>query len=392
MARIFAKTEADVVDAVRAARERTSTLEIVGAGTKRELGRPLACDDVLDLSGLSGIVNYEPDELVITVKAGTKIAEIEEVVVRKNQRLGFGPADLGLFYGIAPNSATVGGVLSADASGSLAVRYGRARNHLLGFRAVNGFGEAYKAGGHVVKNVTGFDLPKLMCGAFGTLGALTEVTLRLVPKPVRSAVFAVRDLDQEEGLALLRRIWASPLEPVSLAYIPAALRSSSLRDFGNGIALVRLEGEAASLAEKIAALNGLHEAFAELEGAPDLFDALKNIGPLTDGTSDVWRVIVPPAQANAIVDELDTPQWYADCAGGVLWFAREATRESARHIHAVAAKAGGNALLMRASRERRAALAVFSPEDETRTVLTRTVKAAFDPLHLFNPGRMFEGV
>ncbi|MBI3678743.1 MAG: FAD-binding protein [Proteobacteria bacterium] len=380
MARILAQTEADVVDAVRAARERKSTLEIVGAGTKRELGRPIACDDVLDLSGLSGIVSYEPDELVITVKAGTKIVEIEHAVARKNQRLGFGPADWGPLYGAAPNSATIGGVLSADASGSLAVRYGRARNHLLGFRAVNGFGEAYKAGGKVVKNVTGFDLPKLMCGAFGTLGALTEVTLRLVPSPARAMLFAVRGVEAREGLELLRRVWSSPLEATGLACIPAALKSP-------GMAIVRLEGTPTSLAEKTAILKSIHAAF--VEGEADIFEALGNGTLLQSDTSDIWRLIVAPAEAGKGVDELSGSKWYADSAGGVLWLAREATKESAQQLHEFAARAAGTAVLARASREVRATLPVFSPEDETRAALTSAVKSAFDPLQIFNPGRMY---
>src|SRR5947207_1361815 len=200
---VVASNETDVVGAVRAARETKRTLEIVGAATKRGFGRSVECDDVLDLSGLRGIVKYEPDELVITALAGTPVAEVEAVLAEKNQRVGFEPSDWGPLFGAPANSATIGGVIAADASGSAAIKFGRARDHLLGFRAVNGFGEAYKAGGRVVKNVTGFDLPKLMCGAMGTLGPMTEVTLRAVPN-ANSVSYLAKDIAPSTGLALLR--------------------------------------------------------------------------------------------------------------------------------------------------------------------------------------------
>ena len=174
--------EGEVVEAVRDARERRRTLEIVGAGTKRAFGRPMQCDDILDVSGLRGIVSYQPEELLLTVLPGTPVAEINELLAANGQRLGFDPGDWGPLLGAKANAGTIGGAISADVCGSAAVRYGRVRDHLLGYRAVNGFGEAYKAGGKVVKNVTGFDLPKLMCGAMGTLGVLTEVTLRVFPE------------------------------------------------------------------------------------------------------------------------------------------------------------------------------------------------------------------
>ena len=203
------------------ARTRETTLEIVGAGTKRGYGRPTDADDILDVSALTGIVKYEPDELVITARAATTVCEIEDALAPHAQRLGFDPADWAPFFGTRAGSATIGGVLSADACGSGRVRFGGARDHLLGYRAVNGLAESYKAGGHVVKNVTGFDLPKLMCGAMGTLGALTEVTLRLVPRASLDATLVARDITPAGGFALLRQAWTSAFGSTGLSYIPA---------------------------------------------------------------------------------------------------------------------------------------------------------------------------
>ena len=287
MADIVANTEAGVVDAVRAAREHRRTLEIIGGGTRRSFGRPTQCDDVLDLSALSGIVNYEPEELILTVKPGTPLDEIESVLTAKNQRLGFEPQDWRALLG-THGTPTIGGAISANANGPATVRFGCARDHLLGFRSANGFGEAYKAGGRVVKNVTGFDLPKLMCGAMGTLGPLTELTFRVFPKSAAKIFMMACDSN-----AVLRKVASSPLEATALLY-------------ADGNAYVRLEG---ALEEKTAMLRDLGD-FAEVETLPS--------------------PVLPAAP--------------------------------------------------------------FPPEPPARAALTRAVKAAFDPLGLFNPGRMYEGV
>src|SRR6185312_15291008 len=226
-----ADSEALVIEAVREARERRRTLEIVGGGTRRSFGRQAACDDLLDLSGLSGIVTYEPEELILTVKPATPLEEIETLLAQKRQRLGFEPQDWRTLLGTR-GTPTIGGAICTNANGPAAIRFGRARDHLLGFRAVNGLGEAYKAGGRVVKNVTGFDIPKLMCGAMGTLGPLTELTFRVFPKT--EAKIFVASL----GPSVLRQIAASPLEATALLH-------------ADGKAYVRLEG---ALAEKTAML------------------------------------------------------------------------------------------------------------------------------------------
>jgi glycolate oxidase FAD binding subunit len=287
MADIVANSEAEILEAVRAARESRRTLEIVGGGTRRSFGRSTHCEDVLDLSVLSGIVTYEPEELILTVKPGTPLDEIENVLAAKNQRLGFEPQDWRALLG-STGTPTIGGAISANANGPAAVRFGRARDHLLGFRAVNGFGEAYKGGGKVVKNVTGFDLPKLMCGAMGTLGPLTELTFRVFPKSAAKIFTMFCD-----GDSVLRKVAASPLEATALLY-------------ADGKAYVRLEG---ALDEKTAMLRRLGD-FVEVEALP---------GPVLPATP-------------------------------------------------------------------------FPPEPPARAALTRSIKTAFDPLGIFNPGRMQEGI
>ncbi len=372
MATFRVSSEADVVEVARAARESRRTLEIIGHGTKRGFGRPVECDDVLDLSGLTGIVKYEPDEMIITARAGTPVAEIEAALAEKNQRLGFAPTGWGPLFGAPANSATVGGVLSADANSSAAVCYGRCRDHLLGFRAVNGFGEAYKGGGKVVKNVTGFDLPKIFCGAMGTLGPLTEVTLRVFPKAQLSQAFAVGNLSPREGLSLLRCVWSSPLESTGLA-------------FHDGIAFIRLEGSRAALDEKVAFLREL--SAKEPQQTKDGDEAFRNIASgkvIAAAEGALWRIHVPPASVAEFISELQPISWCADMAGALLWAVCD-VRQPARVI---GQRFGACAISIRGGDH----IPPFEPEDPVRAELTQRVKAAFDPLHLFNPGRMWEGV
>jgi glycolate dehydrogenase FAD-binding subunit len=355
-------SEAEIVERVRTARADRTPLEIVAAGTKRALGRtPRGA--MLDVSDVTGIVSYEPEELLLTVKPGTPVAEVEALLAARGQRLGFDPADWGALLGAEPGRATIGGVLCADASGSAAMRYGRARDHLLGFRAINGFAEAYKAGGKVVKNVTGFDLPKLMCGAMGTLGVLTEVTVRVFPKPPSSQTFAARGLDAGAGLTLLRRVWSSPLEATGLAY-------------ANGAAFFRLEGGREPLTQKTALLR----AMADVVEVDDPFRGIADGAAFADQPRDVWRVTLPPSRAAELV--VEAPHWCADWAGGLVWIA------GGEEVRATAQRLGGHAVLMRSARRD----APFPPEDAARAGLTRAVKAAFDPLRLFNPGRMYDGI
>ncbi len=375
----IASTETEIAEAVMTARDWKSPLEIVGGGTKRAYGRAVVTmGSVLDVSGLKGILSYEPEELILTAAPGTPVAEIEAVLAEKGQRLGFEPPDWGPLLGAEAGLGTIGGAICCDANGPARVRCGAVRDHLLGFRGVNGLGEAFKAGGKVVKNVTGFDLPKLVCGAFGTLCVLTEVTLRVFPKPSLSTTLLVRGLSEADGFALLRKVWSSPLDATGLS-------------FSRGHALIRLEGETAPLAEKCALARALIGAqdVSEIPEGEIAFRAIGNGEMFADTPYDVWRCFVPPASAAAVAAQIDSPLWLGDWAGGLLWIG---TLPGSDGVREIVKQAGGHAVLLRAEEETRERVAVFEPEEPARAALTRSVKAAFDPLGLFNPGRMWDSV
>lgn len=396
MARIAIRSEAEAIEAVRAARAARTTLEIVSGGTKRNYGRVEHADDVLDVRALSGIVKYEPEELVITARAATPVGEIEDALAPRAQRLGFDPADWGPLLGTKGDSATIAGVFSADACGSARVRFGGARDHLLGYRAVNGLAESYKAGGHVVKNVTGFDLPKLMCGAMGTLGVLTEVTLRLVPRASLNTTLVARDVASETGFALLRLAWTSAFGPTGLAYIPGCVAAAFpvLGAIGAGAALIRVEGTRVPLDEKIAGSRALMPdvALEEFDGE-NVFRDVGNGRAFIGTHVDVWRMVVPPSAAASCAEKVEAKFWLGDWAGGLLWVGTSADDEvAAQRIRAGAISHGGHATLLRASESMRRRVPVFQPDPPHLAALNKSVKAAFDPLGTFNPGRMFEGV
>ncbi|MDB5733652.1 MAG: hypothetical protein JWN16_289 [Alphaproteobacteria bacterium] len=371
-----------VVDFVRAARADKSPFEIVSGGTRRSVGRPLGDMPVLDVSALNGIISYEPGELILTAAPATPLAQINAVLAEKNQRLGFDPADWSRLLG-SNGVATLAGAVSCDASGSGRLRHGPARDSLLGFQGVNGLGLSFRAGGKVVKNVTGFDLPKLVCGAHGTLTVLTEMTFRVFPKPQFAVILCLPDVTPEIGFAHLRKIARSSLEPAGLAYLPGNL----LADVGQGAALIKLEGAAEPLEEKVALAHGLlGNAMHRLDDGLGLFDRIGNGEVFTDIPGDVWRVMIPQSDAPRIARELNATHWLGDLAGGLLWLA--APPSDAARIRSLAASVQGQAMLLRASAQSRAAHGLFAPQPPALAALNRAVKAAFDPLSLFNPGRL----
>jgi glycolate oxidase FAD binding subunit len=398
--RVTPQTESELAEAVREAFEARRQCELVSAGTKRNLGRPVEADDVLDISKLSGITSYEPEELIFTARAGTPVAETSAALAEQNQMLAFSPVDWALLYGAEPGNATLGGIVSANACGSRKVKFGAVRDHLIGCKFVNGAGETIRAGGRVVKNVTGFDLPKIMCGAYGTLGALTELTFRVLPLAPRAPAIAIRDCTPGEGLSILRQAAVVALEPTGLAYIPSAVCSESPAmiaaglNHTNGVALIRVEGAEDPAIDKLARLRSAFSKqnllVLEDEATEAIFTEIGNGTPFVGRDTDIWRLSTPASSAYEAIGESEASFWYADWAGESLWLALPASRDIAERLRNITAKFGGHAMLMRANEDARARLPTFEPEPPARAALSQAVKAAFDPLHILNPGRMYE--
>ncbi len=385
-------TEADAADIIRLA---TAPLQIEGAGTKSALGRPCV-GDVLRSTGLSGITLYEPSEMVISARAGTPLADITDTIAAKGQMLPFEPMDFSQLLGtvdqIEGRRATVGGMAACNLSGPRRIQSGAARDSILGLRFINGAGEIVKTGGRVMKNVTGLDLVKINCGAFGTLGFLSEVTIKLLPIPQKAVTFVIKGLEDAEAVGVLATALGSPFEISGAAHLPFGLGRNISRT------LMRLENFEASITYRIDQLRklfGAHKDINVLEGEDSvrLWRGIRDVEFIAKPQANIiWKISCAPSNGPKIMAELRAlgGTHYYDWGGGLVWLSLEAPH--AEVVRAAAARFGGYATLIRAPETVRAQIPVFPPESVPLTALTRSVKASFDPRGILNFGRMVEGI
>jgi glycolate oxidase FAD binding subunit len=387
-------TPAALLDAVASAVADKTRLELTGAGTKRAIGHPPSADAVLDLSALSGIALYEPHELVLTAGAGTTLAEIEAALRQSNQRLGFEPPDHAALLGGEAGQQTLGGIVATNLSGSRRLTAGAARDHVLGFSAVSGRGEAFKSGGRVVKNVTGYDLSKLVAGSWGTLAALTQISVKVLPRPEAEVTLLLSGLEPGLAVAAIARALGSPQEVSAACWLPAGLAGAWGR--GGSVAALRLEGLTGSVRFRATALREMFSAEApvdriESQESADFWRWIGNAEPLlAAGAPLVWKISVPPSAGPAMLAACPGTQGFLDWGGGLVWCAAEAGASAS--LRAAAKRLGGHATLIRAPEALRRELDVFEPLEGALGQLTRRVKASFDPAGILNPGRLWDGV
>jgi glycolate dehydrogenase FAD-binding subunit len=399
----------DVEAAVQWALAEGKALEIVGRGSKRTIGRPAQTDLTLDLSGIAGVTLYEPEELVLSAKAGTPIAEIEALVASKGQQLAFEPMDCGPILGAAAGGGSIGGVLAANLSGPRRIKAGAARDHFLGVSAISGRGETFKSGGRVVKNVTGYDLCKLIAGSWGTLAVMTEVTLKTLPAPETEETVLVHGLESAKATEAMARAMGSACDVSGAAHLPAAVAAripvSEIAAARTALTALRLEGVAPSVAHRREALRALLNPFGDMatvgEGVSRaLWRAVRDAVPFAASEADaappLWRISTAPsrgAELAATIAGHAAEQALYDWAGGLIWFAPAPSDDAgATAVRAALRACDGHATLMRAPAALRAAIDVFEPQEEGLAALTRRVKEGFDPRRVLNPGRMWAGV
>jgi glycolate oxidase FAD binding subunit len=405
-----ARDAKDVEAAVQWLLAEGKAAEIVGHGSKRAIGRPAQTDVTLDLSGLSGITLYEPEELVLSARAGTPIAEIEALVAAKGQQLAFEPMDCAAILGGPAGRGTIGGVLATNLSGPRRIKAGAARDHLLGFSAVSGRGESFKSGGRVVKNVTGYDLCKLMVGAWGTLAAMTEVTIKVLPAPETEATLLIGGLAPEQAIVAMTSAMGSACDPSGAAHLPAAATarlpaSQAAGAGGSALTALRLEGFAPSVAHRRRLLEALMLPIGELAAldAPAsraLWLAIRDATLLARERGGrerpLWRLSTAPsrgAELAALIARQAEAEMLFDWAGGLIWLALDGGDDAgAALLRSAVTATGGHATLIRSPAAVRAASDVFSPQDAGLAALTKRIKASFDPSGVLNPGRMWAGV
>lgn len=383
----------DVEEAVATALASDQPLAIVGHGTRRAIGHVMMTNAVLDLSELDGVVAYEPSELVLTAQAGVPLIRIAQLLADKNQELAFEPMNVASLLGTPREAGTLGGVVASGLSGPRRIKAGAVRDHVLGLSGVSGFGESFKAGGRVVKNVTGYDLSKLIAGSWGTLAVMTEITLKVLPKAEHEVTLVLRGLDDVTAGRAMTVAIGSPFEVSSAAH--------GLRQGEAALTLFRFEGIAASVAHRARALGQDLKAFGAVEEitgreSTQAWVNIRDVVPFAAagprGTWPVWRIVCPPAAGtvlgHALVQATSGEALY-DWAGGLIWLAVPPLDDAgAALVRAQARRVAGHATLIRASDAVRAAVDVFEPLDGALGALHERVRASFDPHSLFNRGRM----
>ena len=437
MAESLAPTDADgLADAVRWAVAGEAPLEVIAGGSKQTLGRPVQSAATLSLAAFDGIVDYQPSELVLTAQAATPLATIEAALEAERQMLAFEPADYGPLLRAsggadfrapggadlrapggadlrapggadlrAPGGATLGGALACNLSGPRRIKAGAARDHFLGMHAVSGRGERFKAGGRVVKNVTGYDVCKLLAGSYGTLALMHEVTVKVLPASERTRTVLVFGLEPAAALDALGAALGSAHEVSGAAHMPAEVAARSAVSYVSGagaaVSAVRVEGFPASVEARCEALRALLGPFGAVEelhskNSATLWREIRDVRAFADDSRPLWRLSVPPASgaaAAARVAEAADVRALFDWGGGLLWLAVDGAPDAGEvPVRAAAMAVGGHATLVRADAPTRAARAVFQPQATGLAALTARIKRAFDPTGVLNPGRMYAGV
>jgi glycolate oxidase FAD binding subunit len=356
---------------------------VEGLGSKKTFGRAVECEDVLSLAQFKGIAAYEPEELILEAGAATPLAEIQKLLDAHNQMLAFDPPDHAHLWS-SNSSGSIGGLLVTGLAGSRRLKAGSVRDHVLGVRGVTGRGEIFKAGARVVKNVTGYDMPKLMAGSFGTLAALTSVTLKVLPKPETEETVFIPKVNDETAIRIMSDAMQSSGEISSAAHVP-----------GEGTYL-RFEGFASSVSARrdrfVSTLNYNCELL-NVRPSKELWQRIRDCQMFEHGPSRaLWRISVAPSEgarvAAAIAAKADA-RYFFDWAGGLIWMGLPAEGGADLVRSSIGS---GHATLYAAPEQLRARVSVFQPQQASVASLTKRVKAALDPQGKLNPGRMYEGV
>lgn len=393
----------EVEDAVRWALDHGKALEVAGHGSKRAIGRPSQTDLTLDLSALTGVTLYEPAELILSARAGTPLSEIEALLDKNNQQLDFEPMDFGPLLGGPAGQGTLGGAIAANLSGPRRIKAGAARDHFLGVSAVTGRAETIKSGGRVVKNVTGYDMCKVLAGSWGTLAAMTDITVKVLPKAETEATVLVEGLDDASACAAMTAAMGSACDVSGAAHLPDHVAS-----YFDGLpkpeaaTALRLEGFVPSVAHRKETLAALMKPFGPVALLDEtqsraLWRSIRAVKPFTLESArhrPLWRISTAPSKGHAVAAAI-TPaaQMFYDWGGGLLWVAMPFEDEpDAGTVRGALETLGGHATLLRAPAAVRATANVFQPQEPGLAALSKRVKEGFDPQGVLNPGRMWAGV
>ncbi|OUR79925.1 hypothetical protein A9Q83_02995 [Alphaproteobacteria bacterium 46_93_T64] len=379
-------------------------LSVNGAASKSSIGRPLDADAEIRLADMQGIELYEPAELVMKAKAGSRLTEITKTLDESGQQMAFSPPDYGPLLGGDAGQSTIGGIFASNLSGSTRIKAGAARDHLLGVSGFTGRAQSFQTGSRVMKNVTGYDLCKLVAGSYGTLAVCTSLTFKVLPKAVKKRTVLIYGQNPVEAVNSLRDAMSSIHEVSAAAYLPQNIANGSDIEFvsniGGAVTAISVEGSGPSSEFRCAALCEMFKSRGQVEElhghrSEKLWTYLANAEAfVADQSTTVWRISLPPSEASdyikALEEQLPALEYYMDWAGGLIWVSLPSHVDQAGgNILRGNLKSGGHATLIRGSAEQRQNILPFQPQNSVLTRISESIREGFDPARILNPGRMY---
>ena len=407
----YPQNEREVATLIRKFYKSNIPIELIGSGSKRKIGKTLQCAKTLNLSKLNGIIEYLPEELYIKVKAGTSIKAIEQELKKNNQQLVFEPIDFGYFLNGESDYGTAAGQVACNISGSRRFKVGSVRDHVLGFRGVNGRGEIIKSGGVVVKNVTGYDLSKLICGSYGTLVALTEITFKVLPLPEESKTLVINNQKIEKAVHFLDKSISSsndisgavffpdrPMISGSSMNIENTFKLNDLKQEGS-ITAIRIEGSKNSIDHRIENLinelqiTNLNIAILEVHQSEVFWNKVKALEFFSNSKNNIIRIVIPPSECVNLIYQFSSKfKYYLDWGGALMWLeVFELSEEMFESIRKKVVKRGGYVTMIKNSNYLPYVEDVFTISSE-RFNISQNIKKSFDPKRILNPGKMYTGI
>jgi len=407
----YPENEKEVSSFIKKFYKSGAPIEIVGSGSKRKIGKSLQCAKTLNLSKLSGIIEYLPEELYIKVKANTPIKKIEEKLKENKQQLAFEPIDFGYLFNGESDHGTAAGHVACNISGPRRFKVGSVRDHILGFRGVNGKGEIIKSGGVVVKNVTGYDLSKLVCGSFGTLVVLTEIVFKVLPFPEESKTLIIHDQEVDSAADILDRSISSSQDVSGAVFLPSKpkvhgcamdiTKSFKLNDlkYEGSITAIRIEGSKNSINKrtdnlvKELKITNSNISILETHQSEIFWNKIKSLEFFYSSKNSILRIVIPPSECVKLVYQFSNKfMYYLDWGGAAMWLeAHELSEEMFESIRRKVVKLGGYVTMIKHSDFLPYVEDVFTINKD-RFNLSQNIKKSFDPKRILNPGKMYTGI
>ncbi len=395
--------EKEISEIIKECYKKNIPLEILGSGTKRSIGRNFQFEKTLDLSNYSGIIDYKPEELYIKVKSGTPIKDIKNELEKNNQHLAFEPVDFGFLFSGKKDEGTIGGVMSCNFAGPRRFKAGSIRDHILGFKGINGRGEIIKSGGTVVKNVTGYDLSKILSGAFGTLAVLSEITIKVLPKPESNKTLFINNPHLKKGLEYLHLSLSSSSDPSGAVFYPEIFRSFfTFNDltFSGPITAIRMEGSTLSIDHRIKKLTDEikvtnSETNVLSQDQSDIFwEDTRNLKVFSKLKENLIRIVIPASEAFETLNKLKDfdAKYFVDWGGSLIWLQLDSINTKIlKDIKTIVRTASGYLTIIKIEENLKASIDVFTV-DPVKHEISEKIKKSFDPKRILNPGKMYIGI